>query len=70
MVGIGKGFKVDDRVYFTDTSDPKLDGLTGTILGTSFDFVHKSHIVLLDTSYLGEKAISITEACLEKIVLN
>jgi hypothetical protein len=68
MAGINKNLCVDDRVVVVDTSDINLDGImTGTVLGTSFNFIHKSHIVLLDSPYNGEKAISITEACLEKL---
>lgn len=66
MSGIQKGFKVDDRVVIVETGDSELNGKLGTILGTSFDVICKCHIVLLDVPYKGEKAISITEACLDK----
>lgn len=67
MADIGKGLKVDDRVVLVDTGS-NADGATGVILGTSFDHIFKSHIVLLDSPINnGEKAISITEACLERV---
>ena len=65
MSGINKGYKVDDRVTIVETGSNRLDGETGVILGTSYDGICKCHIVLLDHPYNGEKAISITEACLD-----
>lgn len=64
---IGKNFKVDDRVVFVKTSDSRLDGQTGIVLGKSIEGLCDFYIVLLDKllSYTDVKAISITEACLE-----
>ena len=58
---------VDRRVVFGRTSNPNLDNQTGTILGKSFDNICDIYIVLLDVPYCGQKAITITEACLSPI---
>ena len=55
---------VDGRVVIGRTSDITMDGLTGTVLGQSGCDVFDTYIVLLDEPYRGQKAISITEACL------
>jgi hypothetical protein len=65
--------KNDDQVRFIKTGDTRLNGTTGVVVGT---YVHDHHahypdtkIVLFDHIPEGytDKAIVITEACLELI---
>lgn len=61
-------FKIDSVVQINRTTDPELDGKFGTILGRSIVDVLDFYIVLLETPHSrGDKAISITEACLDFI---
>ena len=64
-------FVIDEVVQINHTTDPELDGQTGTILGRSIVDVLDFYIVLLDKPHSrGDKAISITEACLDRIIGN
>lgn len=64
-----KNFQIDEKVRFTQTGDHRLDGRTGSILGKSMVHVMDFYIVLFDQPINGysDKAIAITEACLEKV---
>ena len=60
-----KNFKVDDRVTFVKI-EGDLAGLTGTVLAhMPTHSITDDYIVGFDTPVSGQKAIVITEACLE-----
>lgn len=59
-----QNLNVDQRVAIGRTSDPEMDRLTGKIVGKSGDHICDTYIVLLDAPYNGQKAVSVTEACL------
>ena len=64
-----KNYAVNTRIRFVNTGSSELDGKLGTILGTACisQPITDDYIVLLDEplSYSTNKAIVITEACLE-----
>ena len=62
-----KNFPVNTRVLIEKTTDPNLDGQTGTILGKSFVHVLDHYIVLLDVPLPDFRAITLTEACLAEV---
>lgn len=57
-------FAVDQRVVIGRTTDKRLDGKTGTILGKSTNHIAEFYIVLLDEPIKGAKAINLIESCL------
>lgn len=62
---LNQNLKVDQRVVIGRTSDPSMDGLTGTVIGKSYtDPTMSTYIILLDTPYMGQKGVCLTEACL------
>lgn len=62
-----KQFNVDDRVKVIATMGP-LDGHTGTILTKlATESITDDYIVAYDVPVNGQKALLITEACLEVI---
>ena len=61
-----KNFPLNARVMIENTTDPILDGQTGTILGKSIVDVLDYYIVLLDVPQPDFRAITITEVCLKK----
>lgn len=64
-------YAIDQKVRFVKTSDSRLDGVTGSIVGTSSKHAEMDlYIVLLDSklSYSDVKALAITEHCLEPVV--
>lgn len=54
---------IDQKVIIGRTVS-ELDGMTGIILGKTFDNVCDCYIVLLERPYGGQKAINLTEACI------
>ena len=63
-------FKIDQRVEFIKTSDIRLDGVVGTVVGFSSRHAEMDfYIVLLDVplGYSDVKALAITEHCLKAI---
>lgn len=68
---IKKDFKVDEKVRFVRTTDPRLDGQIGTVLGCHYANAGHgdSFIVLYDKPIPGysSKAMVISEACLERV---
>ena len=61
-----KNFCLKDKVKFVNTGG-NLDGVVGTIVGKSKEYITDDYIVLLDDEINGQLAVNITEACLEKI---
>ena len=61
---LNQNLSIDQRVVVGRTSNPDLDGMFGSIVGSSFNGLFRTYIVLLDRPYLEQKAIAITEACL------
>jgi hypothetical protein len=59
-----QNLEVDQGVVIGRTSDKTLDGATGVILGKSSDNICDTYIILLDTPYMGQKAVNLTEACI------
>ena len=68
LAPVKHNFKIDEVVQINRTTDPELDGKFGTILGRSIVDVLDFYIVLLETPHSrGDKAVSMTEACLDFI---
>lgn len=64
---VSKNLQVFERVAFCNT-DSDLDGKEGQILGNLGGFYAPfTHIVMVDEMYNGQKAILMTEACLNRI---
>lgn len=66
-----KNFKLYDRVVMTNLGTSELGGKVGSIVGTNLSFGPPPHhyIVLMDEVYNDQKAIYITEACLDYFVV-
>lgn len=61
-----KDFNQDDYVRLIETSDPKLDGSKGTLVGKADMF---RWIVFMEEQIEGYyKAIVIDESCIEKVI--
>jgi hypothetical protein len=62
-----QNLKVDTRVMFKSTGSI-LDGLTGTVLAKLVNaYLTDDYIIGYDTPVEGQKAVLITEACLQPI---
>jgi len=62
-----QNFQLYDSIVFYSTGDGNLNGKHGEIIGLPCHHLHPAphhYIVLLDELYHGNKALSITEACL------
>lgn len=64
-----KNFVLYDRVVMTNLGTSELGGKVGSIVGTNLSFGPQPlhYIVLMDEVCNGQKAIYITEACLERV---
>lgn len=70
MFGImQQNFKPNQRVMIGQTSDPELDGATGSVIGVAVRNVPDIYIVSLDKplSYTDFEAITMPEVCLSPI---
>lgn len=62
---LNTNFVVDERTIIDRTTDPELDGKSGTVVGKTADDLSNIYIVLLDHPLsCGDRAKNITEACL------
>lgn len=61
-----KNFQLKDKVKFVNTGG-NLDGVVGTIVGKSKEYLTDDYIVLFDDVINNQLAVNITEACLERV---